>query len=139
MSQVVENGTGTRARLDDRLVAGKTGTTPAARDAWFVGFTADYVAGVWMGYDDNTPLEGVTGGGWPAEFWREVMMRVHDGLPVRELPMIVPTPRARPDETPGLGEFQTSSPSPSLGQPGGAGQPQNPVDDLLRDLLGETR
>jgi penicillin-binding protein 1A len=44
-------------------VAGKTGTTQAARDAWFLGFTADYVAGVWMGYDDNTPLSGVTGGG----------------------------------------------------------------------------
>jgi penicillin-binding protein 1A len=56
MSQVVERGTGTRARLDNRPAAGKTGTTSAARDAWFVGFTADYVTGVWMGYDDNTPL-----------------------------------------------------------------------------------
>ncbi|MDP3377235.1 MAG: penicillin-binding transpeptidase domain-containing protein, partial [Brevundimonas sp.] len=63
MAQVVNNGTGTRARLDGRPAAGKTGTTTAGRDAWFVGFTADYVAGVWMGYDDNTPLKGVTGGG----------------------------------------------------------------------------
>jgi penicillin-binding protein 1A len=55
MTQVIETGTGTRARLDDRPAAGKTGTTSAARDAWFIGFTADYVAGVWMGYDDNTP------------------------------------------------------------------------------------
>ncbi len=38
-------------------MAGKTGTTQAARDAWFVGFSADYVAGVWMGYDDNTPAD----------------------------------------------------------------------------------
>jgi len=49
MYEVVQGGTGTRARLGDRQAAGKTGTTQAARDAWFLGFTADYVAGVWMG------------------------------------------------------------------------------------------
>ncbi|MCR9126384.1 MAG: PBP1A family penicillin-binding protein [Rhodobacteraceae bacterium] len=86
MQQVIEAGTGGRARLPDRPAAGKTGTTQAARDAWFVGFTADYVAGVWMGYDNNTPLTGVTGGGLPAEIWRETMLRVHEGLPVRPLP-----------------------------------------------------
>ncbi len=90
MSQVIERGTGTRARLNGRPAAGKTGTTQAARDAWFIGFTADYVAGVWMGYDDNTPLTGVTGGGLPAEIWRETMLRLHKDLPVRPLPMAVP-------------------------------------------------
>ena len=90
MSQVIERGTGTRARLPGRPAAGKTGTTQAARDAWFIGFTADYVAGVWMGYDDNTPLTGVTGGGLPAEIWRETMLRIHQDLPVRPLPMLVP-------------------------------------------------
>ena len=98
MSRVVDTGTGRRAMLPDRPAAGKTGTTQAARDAWFVGFTADYVAGVWMGYDDNTPLTGVTGGGLPAEIWRAAMLRVHDGLEPRPLPMIDPvrdaTPRA---------------------------------------------
>ncbi|MDF1872022.1 transglycosylase domain-containing protein [Vannielia sp.] len=89
MSQVVESGTGRRAKIG-RPAAGKTGTTSAARDAWFLGFTADYVAGVWMGYDDNTPLTGVTGGGLPAEIWRETMLRVNEGLPVRALPMKVP-------------------------------------------------
>ena len=92
MSQVIERGTGTRAALGDRPAAGKSGTTQAARDAWFIGFTADYVAGVWMGYDDNTPLTGVTGGGLPAEIWKETMRRVHNGLPVRELPMSRPAP-----------------------------------------------
>ena len=90
MSQVVEAGTGRKARLPGRPAAGKTGTTQAARDAWFIGFTADYVAGVWMGYDDNTPLTGVTGGGLPAEIWRETMLRVHEDLPPRALPMDVP-------------------------------------------------
>ncbi|MEL6585940.1 MAG: transglycosylase domain-containing protein, partial [Pseudomonadota bacterium] len=93
MSRVVEGGTGERAKLPDgRPAAGKTGTTQAARDAWFIGFTGDYVAGVWMGYDDNTPLTGVTGGGLPAEIWRETMARVHEGLPIKPLPMITPEP-----------------------------------------------
>jgi 1A family penicillin-binding protein len=96
MAEVVANGTGRRAQLEDRPVAGKTGTTQAARDAWFVGFTADYVAGVWMGYDDNTPLTGVTGGGLPAEIWRQTMSRIHEGLPPRPLPMIDPIAEARP-------------------------------------------
>lgn len=90
MHQAVEQGTGRRAQLPGRPVAGKTGTTQAARDAWFVGFTADYVAGVWMGYDDNTPLTGVTGGGLPAEIWRETMARIHTDIPPKPLPMLIP-------------------------------------------------
>jgi penicillin-binding protein 1A len=123
MTQVLENGTGARARLDGRPAAGKTGTTQAARDAWFVGYTADYVAGVWMGYDDNSPLTGVTGGGLPAEIWREVMARVHQGLPVRDLPMTVP-------QRPILESPQQAAPP----------QAQSPVgpalDDAIRGLLG---
>jgi membrane peptidoglycan carboxypeptidase len=95
MHEVIESGTGRRAKLGDRPAAAKTGTTSAARDAWFVGFTGDYVAGVWMGYDDNTPLTGTTGGGLPADIWRETMMRVHDGLPITPLPMDAPS--AAPD------------------------------------------
>lgn len=90
MSQVIERGTGTRAKLPDRPAAGKTGTTQAARDAWFIGFTADYVVGVWMGYDDNTPLTGVTGSGLPAEIWREVMVRVNEDVPPKPLPTAQP-------------------------------------------------
>jgi penicillin-binding protein 1A len=92
MAAVLTEGTGGRARLDDREAAGKTGTTNSARDAWFVGFTADYVVGVWMGYDDNRPLTGVTGGGLPAEIWHEVMVRVNEGVEVRPLPMSLPEP-----------------------------------------------
>ena len=94
MSQVISQGTGGRAQLPDgRPAAGKTGTTQASRDAWFIGFTADYVVGVWMGYDDNTPLTGVSGGGLPAEIWHEVMVRAEAGQPIRPLPVWQPEPR----------------------------------------------
>ncbi|WP_101068387.1 transglycosylase domain-containing protein [Roseovarius salinarum] len=122
MHKVVAGGTGKRARLPDREAAGKTGTTQAARDAWFLGFTADYVAGVWMGYDDNTPLEGVTGGGLPAEIWRETMLGVHEGLPPRPLPMLRPSERDAPRG------------NQRLRQPERA--PENGVERLLRNLLG---
>ena len=92
MNQVIEVGTGRRAKLKGREAGGKTGTTQGARDAWFIGFTADYVAGVWIGNDNNAKLTGVTGGGLPADIWRETMLRVHEGLPSEPLPMINPVP-----------------------------------------------
>ncbi len=137
MTQVIERGTGRRARLPDRQAAGKTGTTQAARDAWFLGFTADYVVGVWMGYDDNTPLTGVTGGGLPAEIWREVMLRVNDGQPARPLPMVVPEPPAAP---------VAAAPANAAAAPGAAQAPtpvaaEAPPDalaeDILRDVLNQ--
>jgi penicillin-binding protein 1A len=127
MTQVVENGTGTRARLDDRQVAGKTGTTQAARDAWFVGLSADYVAGVWMGYDDNTPLTGVTGAGLPAEIWHEVMVRVHEGIPPAPLPMFIPEPR-----TPPTAAANTSAPA----QPQPTADKPDMAENILREVLG---
>ena len=124
MTRVVENGTGMRARLDDRQVAGKTGTTSEARDAWFIGFTADYVAGVWMGYDDNTTMAGVTGGGMPAEIWHEVMVRVEDGMPPRELPMIVPEARTPPTQ------YAPDQPQDQIPVPA-----EDPITSLLRGIV----
>ena len=142
MAQVVNSGTGTRARLADRPAAGKTGTTTAGRDAWFVGFTADYVAGVWMGYDDNTPLKGVTGGGLPAEIWHEVMTRVHDGLPVTDLPMIVPEPRQPPMQGYGQGAEQGAGQGSFIqgldeALRGGGQQPIQEEKSLLEKLQDE--
>ncbi|MEM9099675.1 MAG: PBP1A family penicillin-binding protein [Pseudomonadota bacterium] len=93
MTSVVEDGTGRRARMPGWQIAGKTGTTQAARDAWFIGYNADYVVGVWMGNDDNSPLTGVTGGGLPAEIWREVMTRLVQGHTPRPIYTVTPPQR----------------------------------------------
>ncbi len=69
---VVRSGTGRAARMDG-TEAGKTGTSQGFRDAWFIGFSGDLVAGVWVGNDDGRPMREVTGGGLPARIWRAVM------------------------------------------------------------------
>jgi penicillin-binding protein 1A len=114
-------GTGRRARIPGRETAAKTGTTQAARDAWYLGFSADYVTGVWMGYDDNTPLTGVTGGGLPADIWRETMQRIHEDLPARPLPML------RVDRPPTV-----QDPFGNRNRRNGGGT----ADDFLLNLLG---
>ncbi len=119
MHQVVEAGSGMRARIDGWEIAGKSGTTQGARDAWFIGFTGDYVTAVWMGYDNNTPLTGVTGGGLPATIWHETMVRVLADKSPTPLPMIVPAPVEQPVTV-------------NTGQQQGGGI----IDNLLRGLLG---
>ena len=85
MSAVVVWGTG-KAAQPGRAAAGKTGTSQDFRDAWFVGFTAELVTGVWFGNDDGAPMNKVTGGSLPARLWGRVMKRGLDGLPQRPLP-----------------------------------------------------
>ncbi|MDE2182275.1 MAG: PBP1A family penicillin-binding protein [Alphaproteobacteria bacterium] len=115
MTQVVDYGTGKAARLPDRPSAGKTGTTQDYHDAWFVGFTADLVCGVWIGNDDNTPMKNATGGGLPAEIFHNFMVDAEAGLPSRPL----------------AGQGPAASPSDSEE----AKQPSS-IEELLNSLFG---
>ena len=86
LSAAVTRGTGRAARLADRPAAGKTGTSQSFRDAFFVGFTGNLVAGVWVGNDDGAAMDEVTGGGLPARIWHDFMAAAHEGAPVRPIP-----------------------------------------------------
>ena len=82
LSDVIRSGTGTGANIG-RPAAGKTGTTSDYHDAWFVGYTPDLVAGVWIGNDSVSDLHGMAGGTTPAAIWRAFMLKAHERLPVR--------------------------------------------------------
>ncbi|HXH44954.1 MAG TPA: PBP1A family penicillin-binding protein [Bradyrhizobium sp.] len=88
MSHVVSEGTARRAALDDIPTAGKTGTTNAYRDAWFVGYTGNFTCAVWYGNDDYSPTNRMTGGSLPAQTWHDIMLAAHQGIEVREIPGI---------------------------------------------------
>lgn len=86
LSETINNGTGRRAALDGRPAAGKTGTSQDFRDAWFIGYTADLVVGVWVGNDDGKPMKRVTGGGLPAAMWHDFMTRTQSEQRISALP-----------------------------------------------------
>ncbi|MET4196158.1 PBP1A family penicillin-binding protein [Bradyrhizobium sp. LA6.12] len=88
MSHVVSEGTARRAALDGIPTAGKTGTTNAYRDAWFVGYTGNFTCAVWYGNDDYSPTNRMTGGSLPAQTWHDIMVTAHQGVEVREIPGI---------------------------------------------------
>ncbi len=115
----VTNGTGKAARFG-KPAAGKTGTSQDFRDAWFIGFSGDYVTGVWLGNDDGTPMVRVTGGSVPARLWRDVMIGLDKGLTVQ--PVGRPKMRPRPE---------AAATRPKAG--GGAG---GGVFDNLRESVG---
>ncbi len=86
MQMVVTEGTGKRGQLDFTYTAGKTGTSSSYRDAWFMGFSGDYVTGVWIGNDDFRPMDRVTGGGIPASTWSNFMSVAHASMNIKQIP-----------------------------------------------------
>jgi penicillin-binding protein 1A len=97
MNSVVENGTARRARLDGIAAAGKTGTTNAYRDAWFMGYTGNFVCGIWFGNDDYSSTNRMTGGALPAMTWHTIMEYAHQGIEIKQLPGVpVPPTRQQP-------------------------------------------
>lgn len=111
LTSVVKSGTGRRAQALGRPVAGKTGTTNRAKDAWFVGFSTDYIVSVWVGYDDALPLGSSESGAVSAlPIWTEFMRRASEGKPAIEF--------ARP---PGLIEAQIDPHTGLLAAYGDAG------------------
>jgi penicillin-binding protein 1A len=130
MTDVVAYGTGKAARLD-RPAAGKTGTSQDFRNAWFIGFTADLVTGVWFGNDDNSPMKKVTGGMLPAHTWHEFMILAEEGKPIRDLPALAHLP---------IAALESSGGSPSAAAQPTAGAPEQDggvIGRMLKGLLGE--
>jgi penicillin-binding protein 1A len=115
LREVVRSGTGKRAGIEGHDVAGKTGTSQDYRDAWFLGYSAYLVCGVWIGNDDNSPTSKVTGGGIPASIWKDIMVPAHAGLDYAPLP----------------GDYQTVA-HRSLDEGGG-------IFGMFRDMLGRAR
>jgi len=93
MKTVMVSGTGKKANIN-RTVAGKSGTSQGFRDAWFVGYSADLVLGVWMGNDNESAMRKVSGGSLPAVLWRQIMQAAHEPLAPKPLPGDAPPPVA---------------------------------------------
>ncbi len=136
MVETVTTGTGKAARLADRPTAGKTGTTQDFHDAWFVGFTADLVCGVWVGNDDNAPMVKATGGTLPAKIFHNFMTAAELGLPVKPLPGaagIVGAVAATDTTAPPAANATTATPdAPDTDKKPGT------IEDLINNIFGKS-
>jgi penicillin-binding protein 1A len=116
LQATIDIGTGSRANLPGWQVGGKTGTSQEYRDAWFIGYTANLTAGVWVGNDSNAPTKHASGANVPAMVWSKFMTEAHKGVPVAQLPGsdLVPYLLAQPAPDSGFrgwGSFAQVSPA----------------------------
>ncbi len=142
MQAVVNEGTGKRAALDITQAVGKTGTSSSYRDAWFMGFTGQYVTGVWLGNDDFRPMlisssagetaHGVTGGGLPSQTWQAFMTVAHPNANIPTIPGLSPHPR-QVQESQRLAELKRTEPALAAAQSQGARRSIMP--DATRESL----
>lgn len=123
MKKVVVSGTARRAAFG-RPAAGKTGTSQNWRDAWFVGFTPDLLAGVWVGNDNSHPMDRVVGGGLPSEIWRDFMSAALANLPPSDFAWLVPEPPR--EDAPLQAQAEDEAP-----RRGGGGVYQGLADDFF--------
>ena len=129
---VIASGTGTKAAIAGRDLAGKTGTTSDYRDAWFAGYTGGLATVVWLGRDDARPMQGITGGGAPAETWRSFMVAALPKGTATPIPAGPPAAVVAPAPAP-LPAAPLSTAPPSESAP-----TMRPIPDPVTDLLNAT-
>ena len=128
MEETLISGTARKAEIPGWTAAGKTGTSQDFRDAWFIGYTANLVTGVWLGNDDNSPTKKATGGGLPVEVWTRFMRAAHQGVPVVALPAAQTSPLANLAQI----ASQITAPTPSAPAPAAAGGRPQPTRAAVR-------
>jgi penicillin-binding protein 1A len=110
LSHVVTEGTGRASALDFTASVGKTGTSSDYRDGWFLGFTGQYVTGVWFGNDDFTSTNRVTGGSLPARTWQQFMVAAHTNYNIPQIPGVPLHPK-QIEEMERIAELKQSDPT----------------------------
>jgi penicillin-binding protein 1A len=147
MRETVRIGTAQKAQLPGWVAAGKTGTSQDFRDAWFVGYTAHLVAGVWVGNDDSSPTKRATGGGLPVDIWARFMKVAHQGTAVAALPglaggplaAILPSAVGLPVPPAPVAPVSTPTPAPTpsvFAPPAPIGRPPAPAPQQSESLDG---
>lgn len=134
MQMVVTEGTGKRAQLEYTHTAGKTGTSSSYRDAWFMGFSGDYVTGVWIGNDDFRAMDRVTGGGIPATTWHSFMSVAHTNMNIKQIPGL-PLHPTQVAERARIEELKRTQPQLALDMARTAKGRDRLMPDKLKDTL----